>query len=209
MWQVCRGLFRRREMARARRWRRGPSRLGLDWLEARTLLSNVTWTGAADGKSWAVAGNWSGDAVPGSSDDVTINLGGNPTIQITHGVAIGPVVDEQRSDRDQRRIAVGRGELDDERRPGDDRRVADGERLRGRRHRHGDDDGQRREPLRPERSEPQSRPVDRLHRQRQHHHARGHRRGQHAEPRQPGERHRDRQQLPGQPPNSRPSPAAR
>ena len=85
MWQVCRGLFRRREMARARRWRRGPSRLGLDWLEARTLLSNVTWTGSADGKSWAVAGNWSGDAVPGSSDDVTINLGGNPTIQITTG----------------------------------------------------------------------------------------------------------------------------
>src|SRR5262249_23527795 len=55
------------------------------WLEARTLLSNVTWTGSADGTSWAVAGNWSGNAVPGANDDVTIDLGGNPTIRISSG----------------------------------------------------------------------------------------------------------------------------
>ncbi len=85
MWQVCRGLFRYREIGRSRPRRRGSSRLGLDWLEARTLLSDVTWTGSADGKSWAVAGNWSDDAVPTSNDDVTIDLGGNPTIQITSG----------------------------------------------------------------------------------------------------------------------------
>jgi hypothetical protein len=60
-------------------------RAALDFLEPRTLLSNVTWTGSADGKSWTVAGNWSDDAVPTASDDVTINLGGNPTIQITSG----------------------------------------------------------------------------------------------------------------------------
>ena len=85
MWQVCRGLFRRREMARARRWRRGPSRLGLDWLEARTLLSNVSWTGKGDGTTWTQASNWSNDAVPTASDNVTINLSSNPTIQITTG----------------------------------------------------------------------------------------------------------------------------
>ncbi len=63
----------------------GPRDWRLDFLESRTLLSNVTWTGAADGKSWALAGNWSDDAVPTSSDNVTINLSGNPTIQITTG----------------------------------------------------------------------------------------------------------------------------
>ena len=31
------------------------TRLALDFLETRTLLSNVTWTGAADGKSWTVS----------------------------------------------------------------------------------------------------------------------------------------------------------
>ncbi len=85
MWRKYRGLSRRRETARARRSSRGAVRLALDFLESRTLLSNVTWTGAADGKSWTVAGNWSDDALPTSSDDVTINLGGNPTIQITSG----------------------------------------------------------------------------------------------------------------------------
>ena len=85
MWQIYRGLTRHRETVRARRSRRGSTRLGLDFLESRTLLSSVTWTGSADGKSWAVADNWSDDAVPTSSDDVTINLSGNPTIQITSG----------------------------------------------------------------------------------------------------------------------------
>ena len=85
MWRINRGLSRRREAARARRSGRGATRLALDFLESRTLLSNVNWTGAADGKSWTVAGNWSDDVVPTSSDDVTINLSGNPTIQISSG----------------------------------------------------------------------------------------------------------------------------
>ena len=60
-------------------------RLALDSLEPRTLLSNVSWTGTTDGKSWAVAGNWSDNAVPTPGDDVTIDVAGNPTIQITTG----------------------------------------------------------------------------------------------------------------------------
>ena len=66
MWQVCRGLTRPYKSVSAVRSRRRAMHLALDSLEPRTLLSNVSWTGAADGKSWAVAGNWSNDAVPTS-----------------------------------------------------------------------------------------------------------------------------------------------
>ena len=85
MWQVCRGLTRPYKCVNALRSRRKTRRLVLDWLEPRTLLSNVSWTGTTDGKSWAVAGNWSNNEVPTSGDDVTINIAGNPTIQITTG----------------------------------------------------------------------------------------------------------------------------
>ena len=85
MWQVCRGLTRPFKSVDTLRSRRKTRRLALDWLEPRTLLSNVSWTGTADGKSWAVAGNWSNNAVPTPGDDVTINIAGNPTIQITTG----------------------------------------------------------------------------------------------------------------------------
>jgi hypothetical protein len=57
----------------------------IEVLEARQLLSGVTWNGKGDGTSWTDASNWSDDAVPGSGDDVTINLTGNPTIEITSG----------------------------------------------------------------------------------------------------------------------------
>ena len=85
MWQVCRELTRPYKSVNALRSRRKARRLVLDWLEPRTLLSNVSWTGTTDGKSWAVAGNWSNNAVPTPGDDVTINIAGNPTIQITTG----------------------------------------------------------------------------------------------------------------------------
>ena len=78
----------RQSRGNRRRGRRVTHKLALAFLEpleSRTLLSSVNWTGAADGKSWAVAGNWSNDAVPTTSDDVTISLSGNPTIQISSG----------------------------------------------------------------------------------------------------------------------------
>ena len=43
------------------------------------------WTGDADGTNWTNPGNWSSDAVPGSTDVVTINVPGNVTIQIASG----------------------------------------------------------------------------------------------------------------------------
>src|SRR4051794_31269113 len=54
-------------------------------LEPRRLLAAVTWTGAGDGISWTDASNWSGSALPGSADDVTISVGGSPTIQVSTG----------------------------------------------------------------------------------------------------------------------------
>ena len=54
-------------------------------LERRRLLSNVSWTGAAEDNLWSDAKNWSDDGVPGPSDDVTINLSGNFTIAYNGG----------------------------------------------------------------------------------------------------------------------------
>ena len=51
MWQVCRGLTRTHQSVNTLRSRRETRGLALDWLEPRTLLSNVSWTGTADGKS--------------------------------------------------------------------------------------------------------------------------------------------------------------
>ena len=56
--------------------------LGFEQLENRRLLSTVTWTGMGDGTSWADANNWSGDALPGPSDDVVINASAGTTIFI-------------------------------------------------------------------------------------------------------------------------------
>ncbi len=47
-----------------------------DFLEDRTLLSTVTWTGDAGDNNWDTPANWSSDAVPTASDDVLIDLAG-------------------------------------------------------------------------------------------------------------------------------------
>ncbi len=44
-------------------------------LERRLLLSTVTWTGPATGGDWDTPGNWSGNAVPAPSQDVSIPSG--------------------------------------------------------------------------------------------------------------------------------------
>jgi hypothetical protein len=45
----------------------------------------VSWTGGGDGTSWTDPNNWSGDAVPGPTNDVTINGATNPTIVLASG----------------------------------------------------------------------------------------------------------------------------
>src|SRR5579884_2481027 len=54
-------------------------------LEARVLLSAVAWTGGGDGATWTDPLNWSTGVVPGAADDVTIDVPGNITVQITGG----------------------------------------------------------------------------------------------------------------------------
>jgi hypothetical protein len=54
-----------------------------DPLERRVLLTGVSWDGGGDGASWHDPLNWSADSLPGALDDVTINVSGSPTIQIT------------------------------------------------------------------------------------------------------------------------------
>jgi hypothetical protein len=49
-------------------------------LEARTLLSTVSWINPIGG-DWDTPSNWSTDALPGPSDDVVINV---PGITVTH-----------------------------------------------------------------------------------------------------------------------------
>ncbi|HQU42335.1 MAG TPA: CARDB domain-containing protein, partial [Pirellulales bacterium] len=55
-------------------------------LEPRTVLSAVSWVGPATGGNWDVAANWTGGAVPGSGDNVTIDTGATAaTITIQSG----------------------------------------------------------------------------------------------------------------------------
>jgi len=68
---------------RPRRGGNGAAWRGLEALESRNLLAAVAWDGGGDGESWHDALNWSGNTLPGPDDDVTINVGGNPSIQFT------------------------------------------------------------------------------------------------------------------------------
>jgi autotransporter-associated beta strand protein len=46
-------------------------------MESRTLLSAVSWTGNAGDNNWDSPNNWTGNALPGSGDDVTISVAAN------------------------------------------------------------------------------------------------------------------------------------
>ncbi|HEV8060442.1 MAG TPA: CARDB domain-containing protein, partial [Gemmataceae bacterium] len=53
--------------------------LSFELLEQRITPTTVTWINPAGG-NWDTGANWSGGAVPGASDDVVIDVGGNVTI---------------------------------------------------------------------------------------------------------------------------------
>jgi len=71
--------FRFSRKQAARRTRRAS--LHIELLEDRTLPSSVTWVNTGSG-SWDNPGNWSGNAVPGSADDVSISTSAAATITI-------------------------------------------------------------------------------------------------------------------------------
>lgn len=55
------------------------------WAPVPLFAAAVSWDGGGDGTSWEDAANWNPDGVPTASDDVTINVGGTPTIDHSTG----------------------------------------------------------------------------------------------------------------------------
>ncbi|MBM3999049.1 MAG: hypothetical protein FJ297_05810 [Planctomycetes bacterium] len=68
-----------RRLARREKRRRARDRFRpqAEFLEPRTLLAFVTWDGDGGDLSWNNPLNWSGDTLPGASDDVLIDFGAN------------------------------------------------------------------------------------------------------------------------------------
>ena len=67
----------------------------IEVLEQRLEMAQVSWTGLGDGTTWQNANNWSSKAVPGVSDDVTIDVANNPTIIYNNGTStIHSLVDD-------------------------------------------------------------------------------------------------------------------
>src|SRR5277367_5462814 len=82
-------LVRRRKRTRtAPRSRTSPlwKALHMQQLEDRQMLAAVSWNGGATG-NWDVAANWSNNAVPTSTADVTISTTGSATVTIKSGDA--------------------------------------------------------------------------------------------------------------------------
>src|SRR5271157_5874117 len=65
----------------------------IEELERRLVMSAVSWTGLGDGTTWQDLNNWSTKAVPGGSDDVTINVANNPPIIYNGTSSIHSLVD--------------------------------------------------------------------------------------------------------------------
>lgn len=66
-------------------------------LEQRLVLATIAWDGgpAGTGTAWSDPANWAGDVLPGVTDDALINVGANPTIQITGVVAVRSVASSE------------------------------------------------------------------------------------------------------------------
>ena len=52
-------------------------------------MAVINWTGNGDGSSWFDQANWEDNAIPGSTDDVVINVEGNRTIKIDSLQSLG------------------------------------------------------------------------------------------------------------------------
>jgi hypothetical protein len=78
------------------------------WLVAALAAATVgaapvSWTGLGDGVNWSDPLNWSGNALPGPADDVTINIAANPTIIVS---GVNPVI-QSLSTAEELRISAG------------------------------------------------------------------------------------------------------
>ncbi|HKI21775.1 MAG TPA: hypothetical protein VKA15_28045, partial [Isosphaeraceae bacterium] len=71
-------------------------RLGWEALEARTVLSTVSWINASGG-DWSTPANWSGDAVPNVTQDAIINIAVSGPITIDSADAAHSLTDTSAS----------------------------------------------------------------------------------------------------------------
>ncbi len=69
------------------------ARLDLEKLEVRLVPASYFWTGGAGTLNWGDKGNWSGTVVPGSGDDVTINVAVSGPITISGTQAVNSLTD--------------------------------------------------------------------------------------------------------------------
>ena len=97
-------LFRRKPRLKKKRGYLVDNRPTVCRLENRRLLA-VTWTNP-NGGDWSTPGNWSGNALPGPTDDVIINFAG---ITITH---TSGALDTIASLTTAANVTLSRGELD-------------------------------------------------------------------------------------------------
>ncbi|NES73782.1 MAG: hypothetical protein F6K24_55665, partial [Okeania sp. SIO2D1] len=54
-------------------------------------MAVINWTGNGDGSSWFDETNWENNTIPGSTDDVVINVEGNRTIQVDGSVNVNSI----------------------------------------------------------------------------------------------------------------------
>src|SRR5437763_1669909 len=70
--------------------------LRLETLEDRRVLATVNWDGGGDGQQWLDRFNWSNDTLPGSGDDVVIDVPGDITVRLSSGsVAVHSLVSQE------------------------------------------------------------------------------------------------------------------
>ena len=60
--------------------------LKFEGLESRRLLAAVAWDGGGGNSDWNNLLNWDTDTLPGSTDDVIIDILGTPTITHSSGM---------------------------------------------------------------------------------------------------------------------------
>ncbi|MBY0456974.1 MAG: hypothetical protein K2V38_06535, partial [Gemmataceae bacterium] len=84
-----------RRLSRARKTPISRTPLNIEPLEDRVVLDARFWTGLGDGTNWTNPANWTGNAVPASVDDVTIDVPGTVTVVLRGSVTVRSLVNRE------------------------------------------------------------------------------------------------------------------
>ncbi|MEQ9408902.1 MAG: CARDB domain-containing protein, partial [Fuerstiella sp.] len=80
----------------SRRTQISPTAASLETLEDRTLLAAVVWDGDAGDFQWTNPLNWDGDVLPGTADDVTIDVPGSQIdVELAGAAAVNSIVNQE------------------------------------------------------------------------------------------------------------------